>query len=83
MSDYFSDFSYKCVIKCLVLKFTIYGRTCNTQLVHNPGNRNTAVFYGFLQYLTLMRHRQFFVKRQCKYDTYVRNIKTKTVNNTM
>ena len=57
MINDFPNTCYKTGVKCIIFEFTVYGRTCNTELVNYPGNGNTAVFDGFLQYLALVRHR--------------------------
>ena len=47
---------YKVVINCFVLEFTINGRACNAQLIHDARNGDTAVFDGFLKDFALMWH---------------------------
>lgn len=54
--DYVSYSLYEVVINCLLFEFTINGRTCNTQLLYDTRDGNTAVFDGFLQDFALMWH---------------------------
>ena len=57
MVNNFTNFLYKGVINCFFFEFTINSRTCNTQLIDDARNRNTAVFDGFLKDFALMWHR--------------------------
>jgi hypothetical protein len=57
MADYFAYSFYKVSIQCIVFEFTIDGRSCNTQLLHDARDRDTAAFNSFLHYFTLVRHR--------------------------
>ena len=56
MVDNLTNSFYKAVINCFVLEFTINGRACNTQLIHDARNGDTAVFDGFLKDFALMWH---------------------------
>ena len=54
--DNFTNSFYKAVINCFIFEFTVDGWTCNTQLLHDTRNGNTAVFDGFLKDFALMWH---------------------------
>lgn len=57
MSDYITNAFNKSVIKCILFEFTIDRRASNAKFINNAGNRNTAVFDGFLQDFALMWHK--------------------------
>ena len=58
MANNLSNVLYKVGVQCFFLEFPIDSWACDAELLHDTCNGNSASLDSFLQYFTLVSHRE-------------------------